>query len=183
MSLRTWMKFSRRVRDAANQMYQHVQAGRTFEVPHGPGTDDLTTRAVLCLRQMHPEVPLVFQARTVIIGRVDKTAKVSGAAWDQLKKGNYLPEAQLAHNPEAFLAEQAAFIQGQGLDRSEEIKEGQRRQAERDRIVMSGGNAIDAERTAVKVEREATIDKAIESTLNELQAEGAGASNAGGTSK
>ena len=147
-SLRIKMKFSRRVREAAKQMYAHVQLGKTFEVPNGQGTDDLTTRAVLCLRQLHPnDVKVMYQARGVLIGPLHKTAKIADGTMQVLEKGRYLPEAQLAHHPEAFMADQNAWLVNQGLVREDEVKEGQRRQAERDRIVLSGvGKITDAEK-------------------------------------
>lgn len=169
--LRVRMKFSPRVIAAAQQMYSHVQAGRAFEVPSGMGTDDLTIRAVMCLRQMYPEVPVMYQARTVIIGHVDQTMKVSKEAWKELERGKYLPKAALAHNPEAFLNDQAAWLGSQGLNRSEEIVEGQRRQAERDRLVLSGGSAIDAERKAetkpVEADPEYEKEKAVHQQRNQ----------------
>lgn len=166
-SIRVKMQFSKRVREAAMQMYAHVQRGASFEIPSAASKDDLTVRAVMCLRQMYPEVPVVYQARGIIIGHVDKTMKVSDAAWGMMKKGRYMPEAGLAQSPEAFLNDQAAFLAGQGLDFGEEVKEGQRRQAERDRIVLAGGSAVEAERTAVPVpaKETPTAEKLVEQML------------------
>ena len=163
------MKFSKRVREAANQMYAHVQMGRSFEVPNGPGTDDLVVRSILCLRQMYPDVPVVYQARTVIVGRVDKTMKVGKEAWDLMDKGRYLPNAQLTQQPDAFLADQAAWLSSQGLNRDEEIAEGQRRQAARDAIVMTGGSGVSAERNAVdkrKLSPEELLEQAAEAAMH-----------------
>lgn len=148
-SLRIKMQFSKRVREAATQMYAHVQMGRSFEIPSNMSKDDLTVRTVLCLRQMYPDVPVVYQARGIIIGRVDKTMKVGADAWKMMDKGRYLPAPGLAQNHEAFLADQAAFVASQGLDMDTEVAEGQRRQAARDSLVMAGGAGIDAERKAV----------------------------------
>jgi len=170
-----WMKYSKRVRLAAEQMYAAVQQGKAFEVPNGPGTDDLVVRSVLCLRQMHPDVPVVYQARTIIIGRVDKTMKVGKEAWDLMQKGNYLPPAQLAQNADRFLDDQAQWLASQGLDRGEEIAEGQRRQAERDRIVMSGGKAVGVERMAVtprKLTPEELLEQAAEAAMHKKALDG-----------
>ena len=164
----TSMKYSKRVRLAAEQMYKHVQAGRAFEVPNGPGTDDLVVRSVLCLREMYPDVPVVYQARTVIIGRVDKTMKVGKEAWDLMEKGRYLPPAALAQNAERFLDDQAQWLASQGLDRNEEITEGQRRQAARDALVLAGGKVANAERTAVP-KRQLTPEELLEQAAEAAQ--------------
>lgn len=169
--LKVKMKYSSRVRKAAAEMFAHVRRGISFEVPNGRGSDDLTTRAVLCLRELYPEqVDVVYQSRGIIIGPVKKTmSKVSDDGWKNLDKGKYLPEAALAHNPERFLDDQHAWATMQGLNRDEEADEGQRRQAERDRIVMTGGNATDVERSAVtkrKLSTEEVIDQAAEAALH-----------------
>ena len=161
--LRTKMKYSSRVRKAAEEMFAYVRRGMSFEVPNGRGSDDLTTRAVLCLRELYPEqVDVVYQARGIIIGPVKRTmSKVSDDGWKNLDKGKYLPEAALAHNPERFIDDQHAWAAMQGLNRDAEADEGQRRQAERDRIVMTGASAVDAERSAVQ-KRQLTPEELIE---------------------
>lgn len=181
-NLRIKMQFSKRVREAALQMYAHVQAGRSFEIPSNNSKDDLTVRSVLCLRQMYPDVPVVYQARGIIIGRVDKTMKVGAQAWEMMDKGRYLPAPGLAQNPEAFLADQAAFVSSQGLDMDVEVAEGQRRQAARDALVMSGESGVGAERKAVttqalvdeqeRIAERAAHKAAVEANITAMMAEG-----------
>lgn len=172
-SLKARMKYSNRVRKAAEQMMGYVRRGVSFEIPNGNITD-ATTSAVLCLRETYPEqVEVMYQARGIIIGPLKKAMqKVSKEGWNELEKGQYMPAQQLAHNPERFLDDQHAWAAMQGLDRDKEAAEGQRRQAERDRIVMTSGertHAVGAERTAVPkrtLSPEEVIEQAAEAALH-----------------
>ncbi|TAL42401.1 MAG: hypothetical protein EPN91_08455 [Salinibacterium sp.] len=168
-SLKVRMKYSNRVRKAAEEMLTYVRRGVSFEIPNG-NISDATTRAVLCLRETYPEqVEVMYQARGIIIGPLKKAMqKVGEEGWKNLEKGQYLPSAQLAPNHERFIDDQHAWAAMQGLNRDQEAAEGQRRQAERDRLVMSGEGVLAAERNAVPkraLTPEELLDRAAEAAL------------------
>lgn len=147
--LRAKFKYGAKVLAAAQQMRKHVVQGKAFEIPAAMSTDDATSKAVLCLQELYPEVPVVFQSRGLVIGMVEQTMKVSKGAWDELKKAGYFAPADAAKNAEAFLDKHTEFINRNEQSVEENVKEGQRRQAARDAIVLDGhGKLAVAEKPA-----------------------------------
>lgn len=135
-------------------MYQHVMAGRAFEVPAADDKQDPTLKAVLALTSIWPEVPVVFQSRGVIVGLVKKTMKVSAEAWRELEKGAYLPPAEAAQRAESFLSMHEQFAAQNRHDFRENVAEGQKRQAARDAIVVGGvGPSVETSPTTVASEK------------------------------
>lgn len=163
-------KFGATAVQAAKEMYAHVMRGAAFEIPAALNTDDKTTRAVLALKHIYPNVPVVFQSRGIIIGQVQKTMKVSKEAWDKLDSAGYLPPEEVAKNANEFLSRHEAFMKRNEQDVSANIAEAQRRQAERDAIVVDSGVALKAEqpttfadgRTFTEVEKENELQRAAE---------------------
>lgn len=140
--LRAKFKYGAKAVEAAKQMRRHVMLGKAFEIPATQSQDDLTTKSVLCLQELWPDTPVIFQSRGWIIGMVEQTMKVSKEAWGELKKAGYFPPAEAAKNAEAFLTKHEQFVTAQnGQDIELNIKEGQRRQAARDAIVVGAASA------------------------------------------
>ncbi len=143
---RVAQKFSPRVQQAADQMWDYVRRGVTFEVPAALSTDDLTTRAVLCLQQKHPECPVtMLQSRVVVVGRMKAQALVSPEAMKLLESADYVPEPEKAINPVAFIEQQKDFMLRSRADPEVAVRRAQLEQAARDGIVLSPEEKIFAQ--------------------------------------
>jgi hypothetical protein len=147
--LRAKFKYGARAVKAAEEMRRHVVQGKAFEIPAAMSTDDVTTKAVLCLQELYPDIPVIYQSRGIIVGLVERTMKVSKEAWAQLKGSGYFSPAEAAGRAEAFLDRHTQFINRNEQNVDENVKEAQRRQAVRDAIVVSGTQLADG--TPVKV--------------------------------
>lgn len=139
-------KFSPRVVKAAEQMWEHVRRGISFQIPASDSSDDLTTRAVLCLQQRHPECPVtMLQSRVVVVGRMSGQALVSPEAMQLLKNSGYIPEPAAAVSIEKFLDDQRGFMERVGVVPEEAVARAQAEQAQRDSVsVGAGGSAPSA---------------------------------------
>ena len=156
--LRMKLKYSATVRKAAEQMWAVVEKGIAFEVPASLSTDDNTTKAILCLQEMHPDCPVsMLQSRVVVIGHVKTAQGVSNQAWEMLEQGGYFPDAQKAANAEAFLSQQERFMRRTltGLEGGHEehdvdalVAKAQAEQAARDAIVLETATGEGLEPTA-----------------------------------
>ena len=145
------LKYSSRVRQAAEQMWSNVQQGLAFEIPASLSTDDATTKALLCLQEMHPDCPVsMLQSRSIIVGHVKTAQGVSKEAWAVLDRADYFPSAQKARSSEAFLAQQEQFMRRTltGLSGGREeygvdalVAKAQAEQAARDAMVLSNASA------------------------------------------
>lgn len=165
--LKLKFKYPRRVREAAQQMWDAVKKGYAFEIPASLSTDDATTKAVLCLQEMHPDCPVaMLQSRGIVIGKAKTAAGVSQEAWGILAKHDYFPDPNKAASAEKFIEQHEAFMQrnltgplGGREDKTVEdlVREAQEKQAAHDMLVVGqlGGDAVtDSPTSTVTVEPE-----------------------------
>ena len=133
-------KFSPRVQKAADEMWEYVRRGVTFEIPAALSKDDLTTRAVLCLQQKHPECPVtMLQSRVVVVGRMKSQALVSPEAMKVLEQAEFFPKQELSL--EKFLDAQKDFMLRAQVDPDAAVAKAQGEQAARDAITVGSAPA------------------------------------------
>ena len=116
-------KVSKRIREAANQMWKALLMGNTFEVPVSLSTDDPVAQAVQVLRKKHPDVVTkMLQSRGLVL-TLGRPATVHDGAWKQLDLGGYFPKDELPSD--IFFAKHAQFIKRADLDPEEQVKRAQ----------------------------------------------------------
>lgn len=114
---------SKRVREAADQMWHALLMGNTFEVPVSLSTEDEVAQAVLVLRKEHPNVVAkMLQSRGLVL-TLGKPATVQEGAWKHLDAAGYFPKDELP--PEIFFGQHAQFIRRADLDPEEQVKRAQ----------------------------------------------------------
>ena len=141
------LRYSRRQREAAKQMWGYVRQGVSFEIPVSLSTDDDTVRALQLLCKQHPEVsmgekaangtkgsPLVLQSRGIVVG-LRKSMKIGPQAAQVLDSNGYTPE--MTGDLESLLAAHEGFIRAHGgLEPEEAVKQAQQESRDRNAIVV-----------------------------------------------
>ncbi len=124
-------------------MWDYVRRGVSFEIPASLSTDDLTTRAVLCLQQKHPECPVtMLQSRVVVVGRVKSQALVSPEAMKLLEQADFFPKAEKAINHIDFIEQQKDFMMRNDVNVDAAVKRAMLEQQKRDGIELSPEDKI-----------------------------------------
>lgn len=130
---------TQQVREAAAQMWDFVQRGKTFEVPFSNDANDPTMRAVWLLFRLHPDLPTIIrQSRSFIITKPDANGvDLSSEMRDLLYKGGQMS------SPEKFFSDigkmlqgQADFLAEQGLDVDEMVKEAKEAEAKKHALTV-----------------------------------------------
>lgn len=132
---------AKRAEAAADQMWQVLVKGCTFEVPAVHSTEYDVTQAVLTLCKKHPEViTKVLQSKSMVLSLGKQApAKVSELAWQQLNKGGYLPDNQLS--PELLFAQHASFQRRNDIDPDEAQAQVLAKERERNAVTVSSVEA------------------------------------------
>lgn len=129
-------KVSKRIEEAAEQMWKALLSGYTFEVPVGLSTDDPVAQAVLVLRKKHPNViAKMLQTRGLVLS-LGRPAAVQEGAWRHLDAAGYFPKDELPD--ELFFAQHATFIRRADLDPDEQVKRAQAENREFNAISVGG---------------------------------------------
>lgn len=139
------LKYSKRQRQAAKELWANVKSGISFEVPTSLSTDDDTMKALELMCKQHPEVvtgakthdangaPITLQSRGIVVG-LRSSIRASPAAKLVLSQYGYMPDA---HNLIELFQSQEAFIkQSGGLTPEEAVKQAQLESKERNRVVL-----------------------------------------------
>lgn len=142
------LRYNKRQREAAKQMWNYVRQGMSFEIPVSLSTDDDTMKALECMCRQHPEVvmgqrgtnggegaPLTLQSRGIVVGLRQNIA-ASPEALKVLKTFGYQPDAK-GGLVELFDAH-AAFIKNRGrMDPAEAVEQAQMDAKARNAIVLT----------------------------------------------
>lgn len=115
--LKSAVLYSKKVREAAAQMWDAVERGYVFEVPFSLDRNDPAMQAVFLMQKLHPEVRIgVRQSRSLIISHPSRHA-ISAEVGELLLKGGqfYKPE-EMTGTIEKMLAGHERFLMEQGLD-------------------------------------------------------------------
>lgn len=139
------LRYSKRQRQAAKEMWAEIRTGVSFEVPASLSTDDDCMKAIELMCKQHPEVvmgqrsagangaPVTFQARGIIVG-LRSSIRASLDAKEVLSQFGYMPDV---NNVVEMLSAQERFIrQSGGLTPEQAVKEAQLASADRNRIVL-----------------------------------------------
>lgn len=111
-----------------------------MEVPASLSTDDLTTQAVLVLRQQHPDVVVtMLQSKGMVLtvkgnSKVGANFKGSDQAWNWLEANGHMPSTELS--PEQLLGAHEAFIRRADLDPGVAVDEAQRESQQHNAVVV-----------------------------------------------
>lgn len=141
------LRYTKRQREAAKQMWAVIRTGVSFEVPASLSTDDDTMKAVQCLCNQHPEVataerspngtmgsPIILQSRGIVVG-LRKTMQIGPAAAQVLEAYGYTPDA--SGTLTELLAAHEQFITARsGLTPKEAVRQAQQESMERNKIVL-----------------------------------------------
>ena len=123
---------SKQVREAADQMWKAVQAGKTFEVPIVFDGNDPSMQAVWLLFRIHPTMRmLVRQSRSFVITHPDRLNLSAETQMLMHKGGQATTPEKFAENVRSMLAGQEAFLEEQGFDPKQMEKEAQERDAKK----------------------------------------------------
>lgn len=156
------LRYTKRQREAAKQMWNFVKSGVSFEIPVSLSTDDTTMKALECMVRAHPEVvmgqkasngaggaPLTLQSRGIVVGLRQNIAAGS-EAMKVLQNYGYQPDAkgglkELFENHEAFIRRQAR------LEPEEAVAQAQLDAKVRNAIVLTDQSAARAEEATTPV--------------------------------
>lgn len=122
--IHNWFRYSKQVREAAQQMWDAVQRGFVFEVPLSLDRHDPAMQAVFLMQSAHPEVRLgVRQSRSLIVSH-ESRHNISSDIKQLLIKGGqmYNPE-QVRAGIESMLAGHESFLREQALDPEQMARE------------------------------------------------------------
>lgn len=134
-----YFRYPKRVREAAQQMWEAVMRGYVFEVPLSLDKHDPAMNAVFLLQKMHPEVRLgVRQSRSVIVSH-ESRHNISADTKQLLLKGGqmYNPE-EFTSSIERMLGGHEAFLREQSLDPKEMEREAKEAEAKLHAIEVKG---------------------------------------------
>lgn len=122
-----WQR-SRRIKKAAEEMWNLIRGGVNFELPLSFQSDDLSMQAVVELQRRHPGVEMRFyQTKGIVLGLFGKGQgglNIDEALRNYLGRAGHLRTAEGADlTVENFLAQHEAFLRQQGLDPQQMEKE------------------------------------------------------------
>lgn len=119
--LRAKSKVSPKAREAAGQFWDHIQAGRVFEVPIALEANDLTMQAVWLLQQLHPDTVRLMRARrSFVLGHPANYRVGEQAAEVLLRGGQFAKPEAFAGDVRQLLQSHVDHLAQQGLDAAEE---------------------------------------------------------------
>lgn len=131
-------RVSPRVRKAADQFWDAIQRGYTFEVPFSLDANDEAMQAVWLLFRLHPNVPRIVRQSRGFVLTDPANIKASQQAHDFMWKGGQYAK------PDLFLADvrkliqgQADFLTQQGLDPTEQADEAKRAEQEKHALTVN----------------------------------------------
>jgi hypothetical protein len=139
----------KRLEQAADQLWYHIQRGANLEVPLHLKKDDEFIQAIAIVQRRHPKVKMRFyQSKGLVLGlhQPGVTMDASPDAMAALNRGGYFgQEGELP--VEAMLAQHETWLRARGLDPLEAEAESQAAVAARHRIEVGGFDVEDPAKT------------------------------------
>ena len=144
----------KRVNEAAQQMWNFIRRGYTFEVPLILDRNDLTLAAIVKLQKNHPEVELrMYQSKGLVLGIFRSPSlvgpnKIAPGTLDFLARQGNIGAGHETITAEEILADHEAFLRRQGLDPQQMEREAQEARMKEEAITV-GEKATPEEVTPV----------------------------------
>jgi len=155
---------TKRMKEAAKQMWDLLKRGYNFEVPLLFDKNDLTVRAIVELQRRHPQVQLrMYQSRGMVMGLFRGEGQrgnvsVSDDVLNLLNKSGHIGQGYTTMKAEDLLGSHEAFLLSQHLDPKQQEKDSQAERAARDAISVGGHeDALDVPAQARKQPTEAEV--------------------------
>lgn len=141
----SWQR-RKRIKAAAEQMWNIIRSGVNFEVPLSFQKDDLFVQALVELQRQHPRVQMrLYQSRGLVVGNFDRRTgggmNVAESTFDHLVRSGHIRESEGRElSVENFLFQHELFLRQQGLDPKEQEKEAQEARMKDEAISVGSGS-------------------------------------------
>lgn len=160
----------KRVKVAAQQMWDIVKRGINFEVPLIFDKNDLTLQAIAEMQRKHPEVEMrMYQSKGLVVGLfrgggMKGNHGISEGVLEHFSRAGNIEGGFNKMNVEDLLARHEGWLRSQHLDPKEQERLAQTERMQKEAIVLTT-----KEGKTVVVEGSSALKKAVERSLNKAE--------------